>query len=148
MNNTVDALKNLYKTLTGQDYAGDPNPTDAEMIDAIAKDASIGGGGGSGTGIVIKTKINMSDGTMTVDPLATGLSMTDLSDAIIESYVSAGDSEVLAGINKVCDVAGGATNVIQMTIVKPGGQNGLTPAIFEYNSDTGVVTFLGNGNQS
>ena len=46
MSNTVDALKNLYKTLTGQDYSGDPNPTDAEMIDAIAKDATGGGSGG------------------------------------------------------------------------------------------------------
>ena len=44
--NTVDALKNLYKTLAGKDYAGDPNPTDAEMIDAIAKDAQSGGSGG------------------------------------------------------------------------------------------------------
>ena len=44
--NTVDALKDLYKTLCGKDYAGDPNPTDAEMISAIAKDAQIGGGGG------------------------------------------------------------------------------------------------------
>lgn len=42
--NTVDALKDLYKTLCGKDYAGDPNPTDAEMISAIAKDASTGGG--------------------------------------------------------------------------------------------------------
>lgn len=47
--NTVDALKNLYKTLAGKDYAGDPNPTDAEMIDAIAKDASSGGSGGGGS---------------------------------------------------------------------------------------------------
>ena len=46
--NTVDALKDLYKTLCGKDYAGDPNPTDAEMISAIAKDASIGSGGGDG----------------------------------------------------------------------------------------------------
>lgn len=44
--NTVDALKKLYKTLAGKDYAGDPNPTDAEMIDAIAKDATSGGSGG------------------------------------------------------------------------------------------------------
>lgn len=44
--NTVDALKDLYKTLCGKDYAGDPNPTDAEMIKAIAKDASTGGGSG------------------------------------------------------------------------------------------------------
>ena len=43
--NTVDALKDLYKTLCGKDYAGDPNPTDAEMISAIAKDATTGGGG-------------------------------------------------------------------------------------------------------
>ena len=43
--NTVDALKDLYKTLCGKDYAGDPNPTDAEMISAIAKDAQSGGGG-------------------------------------------------------------------------------------------------------
>ena len=42
--NTVNALKDLYKTLCGKDYAGDPNPTDAEMISAIAKDASSGGG--------------------------------------------------------------------------------------------------------
>ena len=48
--NTVDALKKLYKTLAGKDYAGDPNPTDAEMIDAIAKDATPGGGSG-GTGL-------------------------------------------------------------------------------------------------
>ena len=54
MSNTVDALKNLYKTLTGQDYSGDPNPTDAEMIDAIAKDASSGGGSGGGGTRVIK----------------------------------------------------------------------------------------------
>lgn len=47
--NTVDALKDLYKTLCGKDYAGDPNPTDAEMISAIAKDATTGGGG-SGSG--------------------------------------------------------------------------------------------------
>ena len=44
--NTVDALKDLYKTLCGKDYTGDPNPTDAEMIKAIAKDAT---GGGSGS---------------------------------------------------------------------------------------------------
>ena len=43
--NTVDALKDLYKTLCGKDYTGDPNPTDAEMISAIAKDATTGGGG-------------------------------------------------------------------------------------------------------
>lgn len=55
MNNTVDALKNLYKTLTGQDYSGDPNPTDAEMIDAIAKDASDGGSGGGEPLIVTST---------------------------------------------------------------------------------------------
>ena len=46
--NTVDALKDLYKTLCGKDYAGDPNPTDAEMIKAIAKDATTGGGGSGG----------------------------------------------------------------------------------------------------
>ena len=51
--NTVDALKDLYKTLCGKDYAGDPNPTDAEMIKAIAKDASTGGGSGSGGGRII-----------------------------------------------------------------------------------------------
>ena len=52
--NTVDALKKLYKTLAGKDYAGDPNPTDAEMINAIAKDAqSSGSGGGSGSARII-----------------------------------------------------------------------------------------------
>ena len=45
-NSLSTELQALYKTLVGKDYAGDPNPTDAEMIDAIAKDATSGGSGG------------------------------------------------------------------------------------------------------
>lgn len=44
-NSLSTELQSLYKTLAGKDYAGDPNPTDAEMIDAIAKDAQSGGSG-------------------------------------------------------------------------------------------------------
>lgn len=36
--NTVDALKSLYKKLTGKDWPYDPNPTDAEVINKIAED--------------------------------------------------------------------------------------------------------------
>ena len=48
--NTVESLKKLYKTMAGKDWPYDPNPTDAEVIKAIAKDASTGGGSGSGSG--------------------------------------------------------------------------------------------------
>lgn len=37
----------LYKTMAGKDWPYDPNPTDAEVIDKIAADAT-GGGGGDG----------------------------------------------------------------------------------------------------
>lgn len=141
--NTVDALKKLYKTLAGKDYAGDPNPTDAEMIDAIAKDAT-SGGSGSDSGPVIKFKANMTDGTATADPLAAGLSLTDLSDATVEMYVTDGVSEVLAGINKVCNFnMGVGGNSIQMTCVG-NGADGLVPLILNYNTGTGEVTVLGD----
>lgn len=39
-NNTVDALKQLYKTMTGNDWPYDPNPTDAEVIKKIAEDTA------------------------------------------------------------------------------------------------------------
>lgn len=73
--NTVDALKDLYKTLCGKDYAGDPNPTDAEMISAIAKDAT-GGGSGGGGGKIIMDVTDVDNPIVT--PLATGLSMEEL----------------------------------------------------------------------
>ena len=64
--NTVDALKKLYKTLAGKDYAGDPNPTDAEMIDAIAKDAQSGGGDAESIPVLHLTPSEMqSDGNKT-----------------------------------------------------------------------------------
>lgn len=78
--NTVDALKDLYKTLCGKDYAGDPNPTDAEMIKAIAKDASTGGSGGSG-GSRIEMRVNMGNGN--VDPLPAGLELSDFIGSIM-----------------------------------------------------------------
>lgn len=79
--NTVDALKKLYKTLAGKDYAGDPNPTDAEMIDAIAKDAQ---SGGSGSGLVITGRIaSGSDPTISVDPIAPNLTLNELASSTL-----------------------------------------------------------------
>lgn len=86
MSNTVDALKNLYKTLCGSDYAGDPNPTDAEMIDAIAKDASSGSGGSSG--IVITMRQDTSQSVPVFDSLDPGLTFDDLSKAVVHGYIS------------------------------------------------------------
>lgn len=37
-NNTVTALKKLYKKMVGEDWPYEPNPTDAEVIDKIADD--------------------------------------------------------------------------------------------------------------
>lgn len=42
----------LYKTMAGKDWPYDPNPTDAEVIDKIAADAS-GSGGEEGGGRLI-----------------------------------------------------------------------------------------------
>ena len=79
--NTVDALKALYKTLTGDDYAGDPNPTDAEMIAAIAKDAS--GGGGSSTRVIDYD--NLPDyGTYGEKQYELGLTKNDFTNAVIK----------------------------------------------------------------
>jgi len=59
--NTVEALKDLYKTLCGKDYAGDPNPTDAEMISAIAADANISGGGSPSSRPVITAEYDETE---------------------------------------------------------------------------------------
>jgi len=48
--NTVEALKNLYKTMSGKDWPYDPNLTDAEVIDKIAADGNAGGSGGGDAG--------------------------------------------------------------------------------------------------
>lgn len=73
--NTVDALKNLYKTLAGKDYTGDPNPTDAEMIDAIAKDASSGGGSSGG---ITFPEIVLTQQEYPDPPIVTGMSYEEL----------------------------------------------------------------------
>ena len=57
--NTVDSLKSLYKTMTGNDWPYEPNPTDAEVIDKIAKDATPGGGGG-GVDLVFPFEVEMT----------------------------------------------------------------------------------------
>ena len=140
--NTVDALNVLGKALCGDSFEVKPGLTDAETILEIAKNYT--GGSGSGSGLVVKMKINMTDGTLTADPLIAGLSLTDLLDATLEAYVTNGALETLAGIYKLMGVTVGLNNVIQMTSIMPGA-DGPMPLIFDYNSDTGEVTFVGNG---
>lgn len=142
--NTVDALNVLGKALCGDSFETKPGLTDAETILEIANqyEAPQGGGSGSG-GPVIKLKTNMADSTTTADPLVAGLSLTDLSGATLEMYLTGGDVEHLSAICKPSIVAEAANNVIQLTSFT-FGPNGLTPLVLDYNSDTGVVTILGS----
>lgn len=59
--NTVDSLKKLYKTMAGKDWPYDPNPTDAEVIDKIAADASGSGGSEANRGVIPVTCIQEWD---------------------------------------------------------------------------------------
>ena len=97
--NTVDALKDLYKTLCGKDYAGDPNPTDAEMISAIAKDASSSSGSGSNP-ITIHVFVPMTDDSPVYEPIAPGLTMDDLMGARIELESSDRTGEI-SGLDQI-----------------------------------------------
>lgn len=63
--NTVESLKKLYKAMAGKDWPYDPNPTDAEVIDKIAADAT-GSGGGSGSARIID--LRTLDYRQEVDP--------------------------------------------------------------------------------
>ena len=77
-NSLSTELQALYKTLAGKDYAGDPNPTDAEMIDAIAKDATSGGG----SGLVITGRIASEDApNIVVDPIAPNLTLNEFAQS-------------------------------------------------------------------
>ena len=63
--NTVESLKKLYKTMAGKDWPYDPNPTDAEVIDKIAADAT-GSGGGSGL-LEIVFQMDLTNASSLVD---------------------------------------------------------------------------------
>lgn len=135
MSNTVDALKNLYKTLTGQDYAGDPNPTDAEMIDAIAKDASGGGSGGSSSGRVIELFAIMNAGQEGLDfggQTDAGLTIKDLAGS--HYLISMGAESTSAVVTPVA-VKNNTSSVHEVTI-----KLNSTTYVLYYTVDTGVIT--------
>ena len=145
MNNTVDALKNLYKTLCGQDYAGIPNPTDAEMIDAIAKDAQTGGGGGSSsTGRLIDlTQLELVEGETTVWQYEAGLTVKDFAGAqVYNEDENAGPC--LSSLNSIIwatEIAGTGIALIGATVTGTA----LNPQTFMYFPQTGRFAIVSGG---
>lgn len=128
--NTVDALKNLYKTLTGSDYSGDPNPTDAEMIDAIAKDATSGGSGGSSGGmrteeLTLNSKTGKYSGQ--IDP---DLTAEDL--VSIRFTVDGDDSDAILSVVSVYSVQEGKYMLILYNIP--------SNTVLLYTVSTGALT--------
>ena len=119
--NTVDALKDLYKTLCGSDYAGDPNPTDAEMISAIAKDASSGGSGG---GRIIEQENDPEDPyyIATIEP---GLSGSDFVNALI--HAQSDDTTYYTAIYAVID-----NNEYNVTLYTYNSS-------YQYDKATGII---------
>lgn len=97
--NTVDALKDLYKTLSGSEWPYDPNPTDAEVIAKIAKDASGSGESGGGDGYsprIIDIRSLSPNATMNYEP---GLEMADFVGAWL--LISEGGSDAMIVVNLV-----------------------------------------------
>lgn len=88
--NTVDALKNLYKTMSGKDWPYDPNPTDAEVIDKIAADGSAGGT--SGPTILIRQP------GLTADPIAPGLSLTEFAMSTVLMVAVKNDTSIITNV--------------------------------------------------
>ena len=94
-------LQSLYKTLVGKDYEGDPNSTDAEMIDAIAKDAT---SGESGITIRAVGTSNPKTGmyTLTYDPTGVNLSSERVLSATVQIFDAT--NETLASSTRVVEV--------------------------------------------
>ena len=103
--NTVEALKNLYKTMSGKDWPYDPNPTDAEVIDKIAADGSAGGSGGGGTRIIdLRTLQPVADDPQTLQ-YEPGLTVEDFANAYFlqKRIPDAVNPDIL--IDQVCHIS-------------------------------------------
>lgn len=72
----------LYKTMAGKDWPYDPNPTDAEIIDKIAADASGSDGGGNTIASpIVEIELEVSNNATPSDPLPVkDYTISDISD--------------------------------------------------------------------
>lgn len=97
--NTVEALKNLYKTMAGKDWPYDPNPTDAEVIDKIAADGNAGeGDAGAKRRIFFLRLPDAEENSRFAKQYEPGLSIMDLVNSdFITSYNDIDGNEYISG---------------------------------------------------
>lgn len=140
-NSLSTELQSLYKTLAGKDYDGDPNPTDAEMIDAIAKDAQSGGSGSAGR-VIDFDKLEKRTETLPIGEVAiysgyeSGLSSQDFINAWFSYPKQSGDN----GYIPVTHIHA-VEQVVELTL-----SNGSEQVSVSYNSSTGE--FMTESNSS
>jgi len=136
--NTVEALKNLYKTMSGKDWPYDPNPTDAEVIDKIAADGNAGGSGGGVIFIEHKTGSEGSwyEGT-TIDP---GLGVEDLLKYTWCSIMPI-TTDCWAPFMPAIPIQQSSEDTIKVFVSVIEGEQNVEVPVF-YHKDTGVIKSL------
>ena len=134
--NTVESLKKLYKTMAGKDWPYDPNPTDAEVIDKIAADATSGGSGGSGSaGRVIDLDALPVVTEYMVWQYETGLTVKDFLGAAI----ARGD-DFFENVVRAEALRSGSIELLAVMAVENGDDISLSPQVYSYNPNTGNIS--------
>lgn len=134
-NSLSEKLQALYKTMVGNDWPYENNPTDAEVIDKIAKDAAGGGSGGASSGRVIELFASITagqDGVEIGGQTDAGLTIKDLASSLYLISMEGGSNSV---VSMLAAIENNTSNIHKMYI-KLGN---VTQTIY-YIVDTGEIT--------
>lgn len=132
-NSLSEKLQALYKTMVGNDWPYEANPTDAEVIDKIAKDATGGGSGGSSSCRVIEANIIAGqDGIEIEGQTDAGLTIKDLASSF---YLISIEGESDSAVSTLVRIENNTSNIHKM-YVKLGN---VAQTIY-YIVDTGEIT--------
>lgn len=134
-NSLSEKLQALYKTMVGNDWPYENNPTNAEVIDKIAKDATSGGSGGASSGRVIELFAIMNAGQEGLDfggQTDAGLTIKDLASS---HYLISMGAETTSAVVTPVAVKNNTSSVHEVSI-----KLGSTTYVLYYTVDTGVIT--------